>query len=75
MFSMMCQVRKRPLFVDFDEAGVSLARDITVCLEGKGVKVNSIFWREIGSLVRRDVKDVEGVPSFLEKLKKRACPS
>lgn len=63
------------LFVDFDESGVSLAKDITRYLEGRGVKVDSVFWREVRSLVRKDVKDVEGVPSYLEKLKKRLSHS
>ena len=59
------------LFVDFDYAGVSLAKDVSRYLEGKSIKVDSVFWRKIGSLVRRDVRDVEGLPSYLEKLKKR----
>ncbi len=58
------------LLVDFDESGTTIARDIIQYLEGRGVKVNSIFWRSIRSLIRRDVKDVEGFPSYLEKLKK-----
>ncbi|MFQ6074878.1 MAG: toprim domain-containing protein [Candidatus Bathyarchaeia archaeon] len=59
------------LMVDFDRDGVELAKQITTYLEGKRVKVNSLFWKEIGALVKRDVKDVEGLPSFLEKLKKK----
>lgn len=58
------------LLVDFDEYGIALAKDIIQYLERKGVKVNSIFWNEIRALVKRDVKDVEGLPSYLEKLKK-----
>ena len=63
------------LLVDFDEYGIALAKDIIQYLERKGVKVNSIFWNEIRALVKRDVKDVEGLPSYLEKLKKRAIHS
>lgn len=63
------------LFVDFDDTGVSLAKDITQYFEGKGVKINSVFWRRARSLLRKDTKDVEGVPSYLEKLKKRASHS
>lgn len=63
------------LFVDFDDSGVSLAKGITQYLEGRGVKVNSVFWREARSLVRRDVSEVEGFPSYLEKLKKRVAHS
>lgn len=63
------------LFVDFDDTGVSLAKDITQYLEGKGVKINSVFWRKARSILRKDTKDVEGVPSYLEKLKKRSSYS
>lgn len=61
------------LFVDFDDNGVSLAKSITQYLEGRGVKVDSIFWRKARSLIGRDVCEVEGFPSYLEKLKKRVA--
>ncbi|MFH0748482.1 MAG: toprim domain-containing protein [Candidatus Bathyarchaeota archaeon] len=63
------------LLVDFDDTGVSLAKNIQQYLEGRGVKVDSIFWREARALVRRDIKDIEGIPSYLEKLKKSASHS
>ena len=59
------------LLVDFDDYGISLAMKITQYLEEKRVKVNSVFWRKLRGLIRRDVKDIEGIPSYLEKLKKR----
>jgi 5S rRNA maturation endonuclease (ribonuclease M5) len=58
------------LLVDFDDYGVTLAKNIIQYLEGKGVKVNFIFWKQIKAIVKRDVKDIEGLPSYLEKLKK-----
>lgn len=64
------QAREVVLLVDFDDHGTALAGEITQYLEGKRIKVNSIFWRKIGALVGREVKDVEGLPSYLEKLKK-----
>lgn len=67
--------REVVLLVDFDGYGASLVRKITQYLEGKRVKVNSVFWRKLRGLVRRDVKDVEGLPSYLEKLKKSATVS
>ncbi len=63
------------LLVDFDKGGASIAKNIVPYLEGRGVKVNSVFWRGIRSLVRRDIKDVEGFPSYLEKLKNRVLYS
>jgi 5S rRNA maturation endonuclease (ribonuclease M5) len=62
------------MLVDFDDYGVTLAKKITQYLEGRGVKVNNIFWKEIQAIVKRDVKDIEGLPSYLEKLKKHNEP-
>lgn len=59
------------LLVDFDRDGVELAKHIISYLESEGVKVDSTYWREIRALVRRDVKDVEGLPSYLEGLKEK----
>lgn len=58
------------LLVDFDRYGISLAKNITQYLEKKRIKVNTNFWRRLKALVRHDVKDVEGIFSYLEKLKK-----
>jgi 5S rRNA maturation endonuclease (ribonuclease M5) len=63
------------LFVDFDNNGVSLAKGIIPYLESRGIKINSVFWRKARSLVRKDVSEVEGFPSYLEKLKKRVAHS
>ena len=57
------------IFVDFDDEGVTLGKIIKEHLEERGVKVDYLLWRQIGKLLRRNVKDVEGIPSFLEKLK------
>jgi len=58
------------LLVDFDAYGSALVRTITQYLEAKRVKVNTVFWKSIRRLVGRYVKDVEGLPSYVEKLKK-----
>jgi 5S rRNA maturation endonuclease (ribonuclease M5) len=58
------------LLLDFDDYGTALSKKIAQYLEEKRVKANTAFWRKIKTCVRRDVKDVEGIPSFLEKLKK-----
>jgi len=72
LFDFLDQILDREvvLLVDFDDYGASLVSKITQYLEEKRVKVNSVFWRKIRGLVRRDVKDIEGLPSYLEKLKK-----
>ena len=46
------------LFVDFDDEGVTLGRTIKEHLEERGVNVNFRLWRQVGKLLRRDVKNV-----------------
>jgi 5S rRNA maturation endonuclease (ribonuclease M5) len=58
------------LLVDFDAYGTKIAKEIIQQLEKKRIKVNAHFWRRLKALVRRDVKDIEGLFSYLEKLKK-----
>lgn len=62
------------LLVDFDEGGITLVKRIFPYFERIGVNVNLTFWRRLKALLKRDVKDVEGIPSYLEKLKKRVEP-
>lgn len=57
------------VLVDFDRTGERLAERIVTYLQRKGVNANSSLWKRIGSLVKHDVKDVEGLPSYLEKIK------
>lgn len=58
------------IFTDFDRQGSELARDIQGHLERRGKKVDILLWRRMRNLVGKDVKDVEGLPSYLETLKK-----
>jgi 5S rRNA maturation endonuclease (ribonuclease M5) len=62
------------VFVDFDKEGRTLVKMISTYLERVGIKVNLKYWRRIKALLKRDVKDVEGIPSYLEKLKKQGYP-
>lgn len=56
------------VLVDFDRTGEMLAERIVTYLQRKGVDANSVLWRRIGLLVKHDVKDLEGVPSYLKKI-------
>lgn len=58
------------LLLDFDDYGTALLKKITRYLEGKGIRTNSFFWKKIRTITRRNVKEIEGLPSYLEKLKK-----
>ncbi len=58
------------IFTDFDRHGSELARDIQSHLERRGKKANILLWRRMRDLVGKDVKDVEGLPSYLVTLRK-----
>jgi len=59
------------LLLDFDRSGRELMAKLKQHLEKTGLKLNSIFWRELSSLVRTEVKDVEGLAAYMETLEKK----
>ena len=59
------------VLVDFDEHGTELAKEIVKILEPRKIKIDLKIWKEIRALVRKDIKDIEGLPSYLERLKKK----
>jgi len=65
------KVREVILLLDFDRRGVELTHRLKQHLEKTEIKPNLIFWNQLYSLVGRDLKDIEGLPAYLETLKKR----
>ncbi|MGD8507045.1 MAG: toprim domain-containing protein [Candidatus Bathyarchaeota archaeon] len=59
------------LLLDFDRRGKEWTKRLQQRLEEKRIKVNVSFWKKLHALVGREVKDVEGLPTYLETLKKR----
>lgn len=59
------------ILTDFDRRGAELAGSIVSYLEEMGAKPNLFYWRKVGRLVRRDVKDVEGLASYIGKLRRK----
>jgi len=59
------------LLLDFDRAGREWTRRLARCLEGVRITPNLFFWKRLIGLVGRDVKDVEGLVSYLETLRSR----
>ncbi len=59
------------LLMDFDKRGKEWTKRLMQHLERMRIKPNSLFWRELFSLVGRDVKDVEGLATYMETLKKK----
>jgi 5S rRNA maturation endonuclease (ribonuclease M5) len=59
------------LLLDFDRRGVEWTHRLKQHLEKTKIKPNLDFWNQLYGLVGRDLKDIEGLPSYLETLKKR----
>ena len=63
------------LLFDFDRRGKEWTRRMARCLEGVKIAPNLLFWRSLLGLVGRDIKDIEGLASYLETLKNRSLKS
>jgi len=65
------KVREVILLLDFDRRGVEWTHRLKQHLEKTRIKPNLTFWNQLYGLVGRDLKDIEGLPAYLETLKKR----
>lgn len=59
------------LLMDFDKRGKEWTKRLIQHLEKMRIKPNSFFWKELLSLVGREVKDIEGLATYVETLKKK----
>lgn len=64
-------VREIILLLDFDRRGVEWTHRLKQHLEKTKIKPNLVFWNELYGLVGHDVKDIEGLPAYLETLEKK----
>jgi 5S rRNA maturation endonuclease (ribonuclease M5) len=65
------KVREVILLLDFDRRGAEWTHRLKQHLEKTKIKPNLTFWNQLYGLVGRDLKDIEGLPAYLETLKKR----
>ena len=63
------------LLFDFDRQGKEWTRRMARFLEGMKITPNLLFWRKLAGLVGREVKDIEGLATYLETLKNRSSKS
>jgi 5S rRNA maturation endonuclease (ribonuclease M5) len=59
------------LLLDFDRRGKELTKQLTQHLETVRIKTNTNYWRELQALIGRDVKDIEGIPTYLQTLNQK----
>jgi 2,5-diamino-6-(ribosylamino)-4(3H)-pyrimidinone 5'-phosphate reductase len=63
------------LLLDFDRRGKELTERLKQQLEKIGIHPNLSFWRELSLLVSKEVKDIEGLATYMENLKRKICNS
>lgn len=59
------------LLLDFDRRGKEWTKRLKQHLEDARIKPNITFWSELSALLCRDVKDVEGLTTYMETLKRK----
>jgi 2,5-diamino-6-(ribosylamino)-4(3H)-pyrimidinone 5'-phosphate reductase len=59
------------LLLDFDRRGVEWTHRLKQHLEKTRIKPNLTFWNELYGLVGRDLKDIEGLATYIDTLKKK----
>ncbi len=64
-------VRHVIVLTDFDREGVSLAKRLTRILNARKMRANLILWRELRRLSRSDIRSIEELPKFYERLQMR----
>jgi 5S rRNA maturation endonuclease (ribonuclease M5) len=59
------------LLLDFDRRGKELTKRLKQHLEKTEIKTNLTFWLSLSSIVGKEVKDIEGLASYMETLKRK----
>jgi 5S rRNA maturation endonuclease (ribonuclease M5) len=63
------------LLLDFDRRGRQLTKRLMQHLEKTEIKVNLTFWLNLLAIVGKEVKDIEGLASYMETLKSKTTNS
>lgn len=67
-----CGTREVILLLDFDRRGKEWTKLLKQHLEKIKIKPNTFFWEKLLKLVGHEVKDIEGLTSYLNTLKRKA---
>jgi len=65
------KIREVILLLDFDRRGVEWTKRLKEHLEKTRIKPDTSFWSQLYGLVGRDLKDIEGLPAYIETLKNK----
>ena len=61
-------VRNVVVLTDFDREGVFLAQKLSRLLNSQNVHVNLVLWRELRQLARSDVRSIEELPKYYQRM-------
>jgi 2,5-diamino-6-(ribosylamino)-4(3H)-pyrimidinone 5'-phosphate reductase len=67
-----CEAQRVILLLDFDRRGKEWTKLLKQHLEKMRVKPDTSFWHALLNLVGHEVKDIEGLASYMETLKAKA---
>ncbi len=75
-FDLLTEIERRNvteviLLLDFDRRGVEWTHRLKHHLEKTRIKPNLTYWNELYGLVGRDLKDIEGLSTYIETVKKK----
>jgi 2,5-diamino-6-(ribosylamino)-4(3H)-pyrimidinone 5'-phosphate reductase len=59
------------LLLDFDRRGKEWTKRLRLHFEKTGIKPNMTFWSRLTGIIRREVKDIEGLAAYVETLNKK----
>jgi 2,5-diamino-6-(ribosylamino)-4(3H)-pyrimidinone 5'-phosphate reductase len=60
------------LLMDFDRRGREWTRRLMQNLERMRIKPNTLFWNGLLNLAGREIKDIEGLSSYIKTLKRKS---
>lgn len=69
---MKNQKREIILLMDFDRHGKEWTKRMAQHLQGARIKPNLLFWKRLAKLGGGNIKDIEGLASYLRTLKKKS---
>ena len=66
-----CTAKEVIMLLDFDRRGKELTKRLKQNLENAKTKINLTFWTRLLQLVGTEVKDIEGLATYMETLKRK----
>ena len=56
------------VLTDFDREGISLAKKLSRFLNARSLQVNVVLWKSLRELTRSEVRSIEELPKYLERM-------